>query len=103
MTSMVLIPGTGAWCGSTGGRARRQGARWPAGPANYPGTPEALERCTPGQLTSFAARLDSGLKGEDFADAAPRPGQLPDEAFIGLGVTEADVTALRDRFAAWPG
>jgi hypothetical protein len=69
---------------------------------DYLDTAAALERYTPEQLISFAARLDPGLEGEDFADAARRLDQLPGEAFVRLGVREADVTALRERFAAWP-
>ena len=69
---------------------------------DYLGTAAALERYKPEQLISFAARLDTGPEGEDFAAAARRLDQLPDEAFIRLGVREADVTAPRERFAAWP-
>jgi hypothetical protein len=39
MTSIVLIPGTGAWCGNTGGRARRQGMR--AGQPGLPSKPKS--------------------------------------------------------------
>jgi hypothetical protein len=85
-------------------RSAARYARWTsrAYERDYLDTAAALERYTPEQLISFAARLDPGLEGEDFADAARRLDQLPDEAFIRLGVREADVTALRERFAAWP-
>jgi len=69
---------------------------------DYLDTAAALERYTPGQLISFARRLDPGLEGEDFADAAQRLDRTPDEAFTDLGLSEADVTALRERFAGWP-
>ena len=73
---MVLIPGTGAWCGNTGERAPGKVcalASW-ACERDYPGTAAALERYTPEQLISFTAQLDPGLEGEDFAGAARRGG-----------------------------
>jgi hypothetical protein len=90
---MVLISGTGGKVCALASQAYER---------DYLDTAAALERYTPEQLISFAARLDPGLEGEDFADAARRLDQLPDEAFIRLGVREADITALRERFAAWP-
>jgi hypothetical protein len=44
----------------------------------------------------------SGLAGRDFADAALRLDQMTDARFAGVGLTRADVTALRERFAGWP-
>ena len=69
---------------------------------DYLDTAAALEHYTPQQLISFAERLDPGLEAEDFADAARRLDSTPDEAFTRLGMSEADVGALRERFAAWP-
>ena len=44
----------------------------------------------------------SGLAGRDFADAGLRLDQMTDARFAGVGLTRADVTALRERFAGWP-
>ncbi|HKA96612.1 MAG TPA: hypothetical protein VKD66_10135 [Streptosporangiaceae bacterium] len=45
---------------------------------DYLDTAAALERYTPQQFISFAVRLDPGLEGEDFADAARRLDQVAD-------------------------
>src|SRR5262245_34972711 len=45
---------------------------------DYLDTAAALERYTPQQLIGFAARLDPGLEGEEFADAARRLDQVAD-------------------------
>jgi hypothetical protein len=85
---MVLIPGTDTRGAATpedalGGKVCALASR--AYESDYPDTAAALERYRPEQLISFAARLDPGREGEDFADAARRLDQLPDEAFIRLG------------------
>ncbi len=43
-----------------------------------------------------------GLTGRDFADAGLRPDQMTDTRVAGAGLSQADVTALRERFAGWP-
>ncbi len=65
-------------------------------------TAAALQHYTPAQLIDFARRLDPGLEDQDFADAGRRLDRIPDEAFTDLGLTQHDVTGLRERFAAWP-
>lgn len=69
---------------------------------DYLDTAAALERWTPAQLIGFAQRLDPGLEGEDFADAARWLDREPDETFTELGLSTQEVTALRQRFATWP-
>jgi len=49
---------------------------------DYLGTAAALERYTPERLISFAARLDPGLEGEDFAARAGQAGNLTGDAAI---------------------
>jgi Nucleotidyl transferase AbiEii toxin, Type IV TA system len=65
-------------------------------------TAALLERYTPEELIGFARRLDPGLEGPDFAEAAQRLDQLPDRAFTPLGLSRDEVAQLRERFAAWP-
>jgi len=62
----------------------------------------ALQRCAPGQLIRFAQRLDPGLTGRDFADVGLRLDQMKDTRFADVGLSQPDVTALRERFADWP-
>jgi len=62
----------------------------------------ALERYSPAQLIGFARRLDPGLTGEDFAYAELELDQLDDRAFAEIGLSQHQVTTLRQRFAAWP-
>ncbi len=71
-------------------------------PRDYLDTAAALERYTVAELTGFAKRLDPGLSDEEFADAGRRLDQVSDGWFASLGLTPGDVTALRERFAAWP-
>ena len=71
-------------------------------PRDYADTAAALERYSPAQLIGFARRLDPGLSGRDFADAARRLDQMDDEVFASVGLGAADVTWLRQRFADWP-
>jgi hypothetical protein len=49
-----------------------------------------------------ARRLDPGLTGRGFADAGRQLDRMDDEAFARYGLTATDVSALRERFAAWP-
>jgi hypothetical protein len=71
-------------------------------PRDYADTAAALERYSPAQLIGFARRLDPGLSGRDFADAARRLDQMDDEVFASVELGAADVTWLRQRFADWP-
>jgi hypothetical protein len=71
-------------------------------PRDYADTAAALERYSPAELIGFARRLDPGLTRQDFADAARRLDHMDDEAFASLGLSQQDVTRLRERFAAWP-
>jgi Nucleotidyl transferase AbiEii toxin, Type IV TA system len=71
-------------------------------PRDYADTAAALKRYSPAQLISFARRLDPGLTGRDFAEAALRLDEMEDEAFTAIGLSQEDVTALRERFTAWP-
>ncbi len=69
---------------------------------DFADTAALLERYAPEELISFARRLDPGLEGQDFAEAAQRLDQLPDRAFAGLGLSRENVAELRERFASWP-
>jgi hypothetical protein len=75
-----------------------------AGPAgSSPGTMRTWRRrSSPVQLISFARRLDPGLTGEDFAYAGLELDQMDDRAFAEIGLSQHQVIALRERFAAWP-
>jgi Nucleotidyl transferase AbiEii toxin, Type IV TA system len=65
-------------------------------------TAALLGRYTPEEMIGFARRLDPGLEGQDFAEAAQRLDRLPDEAFAPLGLRREDIETLRERFASWP-
>lgn len=69
---------------------------------DYLDTAAALGRFSPGELIALARRLDPGLEGRDFAEAAQRLDQMPDSAFTAFGLTQRDVARMRERFAAWP-
>jgi hypothetical protein len=69
---------------------------------DYVDTAAALARYSVGQVIGFARRLDPGLDDRDFAEAGQRLDQMPDQAFISLGLGPSDVAALRERFASWP-
>jgi hypothetical protein len=71
-------------------------------PRDYADVAAALARYGPGQLIGFARRLDPGLTGQDFADAGLRLDQMSDTRFAGTGLSQADITALRERFTGWP-
>lgn len=71
-------------------------------PRDYADTAAMLEHYSPAQLIGFARRLDAGLEGRDFADAGRRLDRLPDQAFASIGLSQEDITAVRDRFASWP-
>ena len=62
----------------------------------------ALERYSLAELIGFARRLDPGLTGEDFAYAGLELDQLDDRVFAELGLSQHQVTTLRERFLAWP-
>jgi hypothetical protein len=61
-----------------------------------------LDHYTPRELIAFAHRLDPGLDGRDYADAAQRLDHLSERRFAEYGLTPQDITALRERFTAWP-
>ena len=71
-------------------------------PRDYPDVAAALQRYSPAQLIGFARRLDPGLTGQDFASAGLQLDQMDDRAFAGIGLSQHQVTTLRERFAAWP-
>ena len=73
-----------------------------AEPRDYADVAAALDRYSPAQLIGLARRLDPGLTGEDFAYAGLRLDRMDDRAFAEIGLSQRDVVALRDRFAAWP-
>jgi len=54
------------------------------------------------QLTGLAVALDPGLTAEDFAEAGQRLDRLGDDRFARYGLAPADVSRLREQFAAWP-
>jgi len=69
---------------------------------DYLDTGAALQRYSPAELIGLARRLDPGLEGRDFAEAAQRLDHMPDSAFTAFGLTPQDVDRLRERFATWP-
>jgi Nucleotidyl transferase AbiEii toxin, Type IV TA system len=71
-------------------------------PRDYSDTAAMLQHYSPAQLIGFARRLDPGLQAEDFADAGRRLDRLPDQAFAAIGLGRDDISAVRDRFTAWP-
>jgi Nucleotidyl transferase AbiEii toxin, Type IV TA system len=73
-----------------------------AEPRDYLDTAAALDRYSVEQMISFARRLDPGLTRNDFVDAGRRLDQWGDQVFAPFGLGPQDVTALRERFAAWP-
>ena len=73
-----------------------------AEPRDYADVAAALDRYSPAQLIGFARRLDPGLTGEDFAYAGLGLDQMDDRAFAELGLSQHQVTTLRERFTAWP-
>ena len=73
-----------------------------AEPRDYVDTAAALELYTVDQLISFAKRLDPGLEDQDFADAARRLDQMPDQLFTVYELSQQDIARLRERFAGWP-
>jgi hypothetical protein len=73
-----------------------------AEPRDYVDTAAALELYTVDQLISFAKRLDPGLEDQDFADAARRLDQMPDQLFTVYELSQQDIARLREHFAGWP-
>jgi hypothetical protein len=71
-------------------------------PRDYVDIAAALERYTVEQITGFARRLDPGLTDRDFAEAAERLDQWGDGVFASFGLSPAEISELRKRFAAWP-
>ncbi len=71
-------------------------------PRDYVDTAATLARYTMARLIGLARRLDPGLTERDFADAGRQLDRMPDQMFARYGLTPADVTALRERFKAWP-
>lgn len=71
-------------------------------PRDYVDTAAALERYTVEQIMGFARRLDPGLTGRDFAEAAERLDQWGDGVFASFGLGPDEIAELRERFAAWP-
>ncbi len=71
-------------------------------PRDYIDTAAAMRRYPVDQLIGFAKRLDAGLEDRDFADAGSQLDRMPDGVFARYGLGPADVSQLRERFAAWP-
>ncbi len=71
-------------------------------PRDYIDTAAAMRRYTPGQLISFAKRLDPGLADRDFAEAGRQLDRMPDGLFARYGLGPEDVAGLRESFAGWP-
>ena len=62
----------------------------------------ALDRYSRRDLLELAFTRDRGLRVADAALAAQQLDRLDDDQFAPYLLTDADVTALRERFAAWP-
>jgi hypothetical protein len=73
-----------------------------AEPRDYADMAAALGRYSPAQLIGFARRRDPGLGCQDFADAGLVLDQMDDQAFAEIGLSQHQVTTLRERFTAWP-
>jgi Nucleotidyl transferase AbiEii toxin, Type IV TA system len=71
-------------------------------PRDYVDTAAAMSRYSVEQMIGFARRLDPGLTGRDFAEAARRLDQWGDGVFAPFGLSRREVAVLRQRFAAWP-
>jgi hypothetical protein len=71
-------------------------------PRDYVDVAAALGRYSREQMIAFSRRLDPGLTGSDFADAARRLDQWGDRVFAPFGLSPEDVALLRERFASWP-
>lgn len=69
---------------------------------DYADTAALLARWTPAELISFARRLDPGLDSRDLAGAASRLDQMPDRAFIPIGLSPQAIATMRERFTGWP-
>ena len=66
-------------------------------PRDFSDVGAMLQRYSPAQLIGFAQRLDPGLTGQDFADAGLRLDQMDDRVFADIGLSQNEVTALRER------
>ena len=73
-----------------------------AEPRDYADMAAALGRYSPAQLIGFARRRDPGLGCQDFADVGLVLDQMDDQAFAEIGLSQHQVTTLRERFTAWP-
>ena len=62
----------------------------------------ALDRYSRRQLLELAFTRDRGLRVDDAAFAAQKLDRLDSDQFAPYQLTDDDLTALRDRFAAWP-
>lgn len=71
-------------------------------PRDYADTARLLDRYTPVQLIALARRLDPGLTGRDFAGVATQLASIADTSFARYGLSPQQITALRERFTAWP-
>jgi Nucleotidyl transferase AbiEii toxin, Type IV TA system len=73
-----------------------------AEPRDYLDTAAAMEHYSIEQMIGFARRLDPGLTDRDFEDAGRRLDRWGDGVFAPFGLSPQDVSALREKFAAWP-
>jgi hypothetical protein len=62
----------------------------------------ALRRYRPEELISLAWSMEPGYTHEDFTSIGPALEYLDDQEFAPYGLTPAEITDLRRRFAAWP-
>jgi len=73
-----------------------------AEPRDYIDTAAAMDHYSIEQMIGFARRLDPGLTDRDFGDAGQRLDRWGDVVFASFGFSPQDISALRERFAAWP-
>jgi hypothetical protein len=85
-----------------GRRRSREGVR--AGQPHRAAGLRGRGRCAavPASQSGLPGGWDPGLACQDFADAGLRLDQMKDTRFADVGLSQADVTALRARFAGWP-
>ena len=62
----------------------------------------ALGSFSPEQLISLAWAMEPGYDFSDFTGIGPAIELMNDKEFIPYGLSKADITELRRRFAAWP-
>ena len=70
---------------------------------DYTAVADLMDHYNPGELITFARRVDPALRDRDFAGLAHRLDSAPEVAFTAFGrLDPKGVSQLRDRFDGWP-